>query len=104
MKCPSCENIIAAAQITERQVKGLDIRFACPHCKVTLAVNGRATRAKLMGFVLLMSGSGVMLWGPEPAWIFGLMVGIGGGGLAFAARRRELRLQCLDKPGSVTES
>jgi uncharacterized paraquat-inducible protein A len=103
VKCPGCENLIEAAHITERQVRGLDIQFACPHCQATLTVNGRATRAKLMGFVLLMSGSGVMLWGPQPAWIFGLMVMIAGGGLAFAARRRESRLQCVDKPGSEAE-
>ncbi|PSJ46916.1 hypothetical protein C7I36_03165 [Zobellella taiwanensis] len=92
--------MIRPAQVTERESRGLDVHFRCPHCQARLGVNGRATRAKLMGFVLLLSGSGVMLWGPAPAWIFGLMVCLAGGVLAFSARRRELRLQWLDKPAA----
>lgn len=92
--------MIRPAQVTERESRGLDVHFRCPHCGARLSVNGRATRAKLMGFVLLLSGSGVMLWGPAPAWIFGLMVCLAGGVLAFSARRRELRLQWLDKPAA----
>lgn len=92
--------MIRPAQVTDRESRGLDVHFRCPHCGARLSVNGRATRAKLMGFVLLLSGSGVMLWGPAPAWIFGLMVCLAGGVLAFSARRRELRLQWLDKPAA----
>lgn len=92
--------MIRPSQVTERESRGLDVHFRCPHCGARLSVNGRATRAKLMGFVLLLSGSGVMLWGPAPAWIFGLMVCLAGGVLAFSARRRELRLQWLDKPAA----
>lgn len=92
--------MIRPSQVTDRESRGLDVHFRCPHCGARLSVNGRATRAKLMGFVLLLSGSGVMLWGPAPAWIFGLMVCLAGGVLAFSARRRELRLQWLDKPAA----
>ncbi|MBL1378478.1 hypothetical protein [Zobellella iuensis] len=98
MKCPCCEKLIRPAQVTERENRGLNVHFRCPHCGARLAVNGRATRAKLMGFVLLLSGSGVMLWGPQASWVFGLMVCIAGGVLAFSARRKELKLQWLDKP------
>ncbi|PSJ45707.1 hypothetical protein C7H85_10020 [Zobellella endophytica] len=104
VKCPSCENIIRPAQVTERESHGLNVHFHCPHCRARLAVNGRATRAKLMGFVLLLSGSGVMLWGPERSWVFGLMVCVAGGVLAISARRKEQQLRWLDKPGGADQN
>ncbi|MHA6963601.1 hypothetical protein [Zobellella denitrificans] len=104
MKCPSCEQVIRPAQVTERESRGLDVHFRCPHCGARLSVNGRATRAKLMGFVLLLSGSGVMLWGPAPAWIFGVMVCLAGGVMALVARNREMKLRWLDKPDGADKN
>ncbi|WP_116472717.1 hypothetical protein [Zobellella maritima] len=100
MKCPSCQQVFRPSQVVDSRAHGVDVRFGCPHCRARLAVNGRATRIKLMGFVLMMAGSGVMLWAPERSWIFGSMVCIAGAVMAFSARRRELRLQWLDRPGS----
>jgi hypothetical protein len=74
------------------------MQFSCPHCRARLATNGRATRVKLMGFVLMMAGSGVMVWGPDRSLVFGLMVCIAGGVMAFSARRREQHLRWLDRP------
>lgn len=103
MQCPSCQQVIRPSRVIDSTTHGVDVRFGCPHCGARLAVNGRATRVKLMGFVLMMAGSGVMLWAPERSWIFGFMVCIAGGVMAFSARRRELKLQWLDRPDNGDE-
>lgn len=98
MKCPACQQTFRPSQVRGSAQQGGDVHFACPHCQARLATNGQATRAKLMGFVLMMAGSGVMVWGPDRSLVFGLMVCIAGGVLAFSARRRELKLRWLDRP------
>lgn len=103
MQCPSCQQVIRPSQITASTTQGVEVHFSCPHCQARLAVDGRATRVKLMGFVLMMAGSGVMLWAPERSWVFGAMVCIAGGVIAFSGRRKEQQLQWLDKPGKRNE-
>ncbi|GAA3533201.1 hypothetical protein [Zobellella aerophila] len=98
MQCPSCQQVIRPSQVADSTTHGVDVHVVCPYCRARLAVNGRATRAKLMGFVLMMAGSGVMLWAPERSWVFGVMVCIAGGAMAFSARRKERQLLWLDKP------